>query len=79
MDSGLAASPRPGMTAESGGQNENCWGVGILYFSVIPGRRNAPSPESITTIAGDGTTSIPGYPIDGCGYGFRARALRVPE
>jgi hypothetical protein len=65
----------------------------LKYFSVIPGRRNAPSPESITTAADDGPSkpvlsgvtapngsiTIFGYPIEECGYGFRARALRVPE
>jgi hypothetical protein len=36
-----------------------------IFAVVIPGRREAASPESITT---------------GCGYGFRACALRrIPE
>jgi hypothetical protein len=49
------------------------------YF-VIPGRRNAPSPESITTKLRLGHDAAPVMFNSGSrGYGFRARASHVTE
>jgi hypothetical protein len=47
---------------------------------VIPGRRNAPSPESITTelrLGNDGAPVV--FAIDISGYGFRARCFASPR
>jgi hypothetical protein len=67
---------RPGMTALGGDSYAH---ASRPYF-VIPGRCEASSPESITTDVGVEHDWAP-HPVatDFRGYGFRARAARVPE
>jgi hypothetical protein len=90
MDSGLDASHRPGMTngklrAHVDQESPPTTVIPGLRSSnktsaVIPGRRFAPSPESITTKLRLGHDAAPVmFNINIGGYGFRARAPRAPE